>query len=505
MASPKNTAHQEEGGSGNGAEVEGEDEKEHNEFGDVEEEECEHEEQPDEGGAGDCAMDDEGNEHGSEPAGEEEEEEVMEGEGDNDFDQCSDQVEDIVGEIDDMGEFIEPGDEEEEEQDEEKAEENGTDEHKDADETDEDGKKKSQPETQLPDKRELRKDLLVDYRFKSVCVFPIMPTDLTNPVVQEHFARCLDFGTKFYNITDADGNSSVQGYVEFHFERYCDAVDSIEKLKTVKDEIQVRHQKPFETHEEFVSEVEKGKQIPLKNSQTQGTLLVSGLPKEVTEDELKAIFTDAVGVFIARDEARKPKGYAYVDYAEREKAKQALKDLAEVKMGEQQLILTDYHKRLVEGIPMEEYAQGDPVTGLLSQTQRDIMVARLLDLRQERYHSAKKYSTEHIDMLERRIMNLRQRLSRDSRLMQHLKNKSGGRYHIDRRPRSRPSTDEHHSYSRDRHHSPQRHRSPSYDYKRRRQSSWGSSSYPEQHRSWGSDPQQQQTMDLLVNLTQVLK
>ena len=40
-----------------------------------------------------------------------------------------------------------------------------------------------------------------------------------------------------------------------------------------------------------------------------------------------------------------------------------LKDLAEVKMGEQQLILTDYHKRLVEGIPMEEYAQGDPVTG----------------------------------------------------------------------------------------------------------------------------------------------
>ena len=57
-----------------------------------------------------------------------------------------------------------------------------------------------------------------------------------------------------------------------------------------------------------MSEVEKGKQIPLKNSQTQGTLLVSGLPKEVTEDELKAIFTDAVGVFIARDEARKPKG-----------------------------------------------------------------------------------------------------------------------------------------------------------------------------------------------------
>lgn len=47
----ENTAHQEEGGSGNGAEVEGEDEKEHNEFGDVEEEECEHEEQPDEGGA----------------------------------------------------------------------------------------------------------------------------------------------------------------------------------------------------------------------------------------------------------------------------------------------------------------------------------------------------------------------------------------------------------------------------------------------------------------------
>ena len=37
-------------------------------------------------------------------------------------------------------------------------------------------------------------------------------------------------------------------YVEFHFERYSDAVDSIEKLKTVKDEIQVRHQKPFETH-----------------------------------------------------------------------------------------------------------------------------------------------------------------------------------------------------------------------------------------------------------------
>ena len=60
--------------------------------------------------------------------------------------------------------------------------------------------------------------------------------------------------------------------------------------------------------EEFVSEVEKGKQIPLKTSQTQGTLLVSGLPKEVTEDELKSIFTEAVGIFIARDDSRKPKG-----------------------------------------------------------------------------------------------------------------------------------------------------------------------------------------------------
>ena len=54
-------------------------------------------------------------------------------------------------------------------------------------------------------------DLLVDYRFKSVCMFPISPADLTNPTVKEYFAKCLDFGTKFYNITDDDGNSSVQG------------------------------------------------------------------------------------------------------------------------------------------------------------------------------------------------------------------------------------------------------------------------------------------------------
>ncbi|KAK2164775.1 hypothetical protein NP493_1400g00041 [Ridgeia piscesae] len=495
----ENTA-QQEAGSTNGGEAEGEHGDEHNEFEDAEEE-CEHEEAvEDEGGAGDCAMEDEGNEQGSEHLEEEEEA----GEGDNEFDHSAEQVEDIVGEIDDMGEFIEPaeGEKKEEDPDEEKTEENGTDEHKDADEADEDAKKKSRPETQLPDKRELRKDLLVDYRFKSVCMFPIGPADLTNPTVKEYFAKCLDFGTKFYNITDDDGNSSVQGYVEFHFERYSDAVDSIVKLKELKEGINVRHQKPFETHEEFVSEVEKGKQIPLKTSQTQGTLLVSGLPKEVTEDDLKSIFTEAVGIFIARDDSRKPKGYAYIDYGEREKAKQALKDFADVKMGEQQLVLTDYHKRLVEGIPMEEYAQGDPVTGLLSQTQRDIMVARLHDLRQECYRCSKKYSPERVEMLERRIMNLRQRLSRDSRLSHHLKSKSD-RYHIDRRPRSRPATDDSRSYSRDRHHSPPRHRSPSFDYKRRRQSSWGSSSY-DQHGDWNSDPQQQQTMDLLMNLTQVL-
>ena len=49
-------------------------------------------------------MEDEGNEQGSEHLEEEEEA----GEGDNEFDHSAEQVEDIVGEIDDMGEFIEP-------------------------------------------------------------------------------------------------------------------------------------------------------------------------------------------------------------------------------------------------------------------------------------------------------------------------------------------------------------------------------------------------------------
>jgi len=42
-------------------------------------------------------------------------------------------------------------------------------------------------------------------------------------------------------------------YVEFHFERYSDAVDSIVKLKELKEGINVRHQKPFETHGLYIN------------------------------------------------------------------------------------------------------------------------------------------------------------------------------------------------------------------------------------------------------------
>ena len=55
-------------------------------------------------------------------------------------------------------------------------------------------------------------DMLVDHRFKTVCVYPVELVDLESELMRTHLDSCLEFGTKFYSVTLEDGSKRLQGW-----------------------------------------------------------------------------------------------------------------------------------------------------------------------------------------------------------------------------------------------------------------------------------------------------
>ena len=65
----------------------------------------------------------------------------------------------------------------------------------------------------VPDKRQMRIDMVVDHRLKTVCVFPITTADMLKPEIQALYDKCVSVGTVFYNGKDKNGELVEQGSV----------------------------------------------------------------------------------------------------------------------------------------------------------------------------------------------------------------------------------------------------------------------------------------------------
>ena len=68
----------------------------------------------------------------------------------------------------------------------------------------------------VPDKRQMRMDMLCDNDLKTVCVFPISTADMMRPELAELYTKCLSISTTFYNGKDEDGKLVEQGSVSLY-------------------------------------------------------------------------------------------------------------------------------------------------------------------------------------------------------------------------------------------------------------------------------------------------
>ena len=68
----------------------------------------------------------------------------------------------------------------------------------------------------VPDKRQMRMDMLCDNDLKTVCVFPISTADMMRPELAELYTKCLSISTTFYNGKDEDGKLVEQGSVRLY-------------------------------------------------------------------------------------------------------------------------------------------------------------------------------------------------------------------------------------------------------------------------------------------------
>ena len=65
----------------------------------------------------------------------------------------------------------------------------------------------------VPDKRQMRIDMNLDHRLKSVCIFPMTTADMLKPEIEALYEKCSSVGTTFYNGKDEDGELLEQGSV----------------------------------------------------------------------------------------------------------------------------------------------------------------------------------------------------------------------------------------------------------------------------------------------------
>ena len=73
----------------------------------------------------------------------------------------------------------------------------------------------------VPDKRQMRMDMLCDNDLKTVCVFPISTADMMRPELAELYTKCLSISTTFYNGKDEEGKLVEQGSVRLYVLRHC--------------------------------------------------------------------------------------------------------------------------------------------------------------------------------------------------------------------------------------------------------------------------------------------
>jgi len=244
-------------------------------------------------------------------------------------------VEDVIDAIDDIIEE-EKNDEETEG---EKKEEDGDKKEEDGDKKDtkEAEKKKEIPHktfVKVPIKRYVRQEVLRERRFRTVCIGYIEPEDLQN----EKLLELLSTGT---NYTITFPKTGEPGYIHLRMKDYDAAKDLVENTKAeeIKEGLVLKQTKQGIDEHVHIESLLKGEADKKTEALEIRTLYLHNVPESATEDALKELVPEAIAAIIPKDDERKFKGYALLEFEDLKKMEEYIKKTDHLMLDEKKMTL----------------------------------------------------------------------------------------------------------------------------------------------------------------------
>lgn len=165
---------------------------------------------------------------------------------------------------------------------------------------------------------------------RKVVIHPLKMSELSHPVLLEAIGKSSEFRTCFVqNVTD--GRATWSGYTEINFRSAFIAADSIQSLKTIREDITVRCLEAGETAKNIIQSLGGGESVDATKKLLNSILLVKAITEEITIDSLRETFSTASDIVIPQNQ-RAGKRMAYVIY-------------------DSEAVLEEAHKQYLEKLP----------------------------------------------------------------------------------------------------------------------------------------------------------
>lgn len=240
-------------------------------------------------------------------------------------------VEDVIEAIDDI---IEEEKKEGEEGEGDKKEGEEKKETKEEDKTEK--KKETQHKTfvKVPIKRNVRQEVFRERRYRTVVIGYIETEDLKNEKLIELIQKGTSYTVTFPKIDEP-------GYVHLRMKDFDAAKELVENTNAeeIKEGLVLKQTKQGIDEHVQIESLLKGEGDKKTEAFELRTLYLHNVPESATEDALKELVPEAISAIIPRDDERKFKGYAFLEFEEIKKMEEYIKKTDHLMLEEKKMTL----------------------------------------------------------------------------------------------------------------------------------------------------------------------
>jgi len=242
-----------------------------------------------------------------------------------------DSTDDVEKKVDEADEKAEKKDEKKDDDDEE--DKDDEDEVEDVivlEDIEDDGEDPSEVEVEKfnqPSEHSVLNDLSEMKTRRKVLVYPIKMSELSHPVLLEAIGKSAEFRTGFVQ-TISDNRSVWSGFAEINFRSAFVSAESLQSLKTIREDITVRCIEAGDTAKSTI-QLLGGADSPDANKKLiSSVLIVKAVADDVSIDSLREVFSSSSDIVIPQNQ-KSGKRLAYVIYDGEEALEAAYKTFEE--------------------------------------------------------------------------------------------------------------------------------------------------------------------------------